>query len=52
MKCIEFYRQHGGYVARVGDEEAAREVANLKAFYVPKRVWKNRKAEGMGEAAP
>ncbi len=51
MKCIEFYRQHGGYVARVADEEAAKEVAKLHAFYAPKRMWKKQRAKEMAEAS-
>ena len=40
MKCIEFYRQHGGRVTRVTEEKAAEEVKAGRAFYCPKRAWK------------
>lgn len=40
MKCIRFYRPHGGYVARVSDDDAAREVKAGKAIYCPKRWFK------------
>lgn len=36
MKCIKFYRPHGGHVVRVTDDEAQREVAAGRAMYCPK----------------
>jgi hypothetical protein len=50
MKCIKFYRQHGGHVARVSDDEAAREVKSGRAMYAPKSWWKAaRRIEAEGE---
>lgn len=40
MKCIKYYRPHGGHVARVSDADAAREVSSGKAMYCPKHWWK------------
>lgn len=36
MKCIKFYRQHGGHVVRLPDEEAHALVKAGKAMYAPK----------------
>lgn len=40
MKCIRFNQSHGGHVARVSDDDAAREVKAGKATYCPKHWFK------------
>lgn len=40
MKCIKFYRQNGGHVARVADDEAHAAVKSGRAIYAPKHWWK------------
>jgi hypothetical protein len=47
MKCIEYYRQHGGFVDRVRDDDAAKEVEAGRAFYVAKRAWKKQRDKEM-----
>ena len=36
MKCFKFYRQHGGHVARLTDEEAAQAKLDGLGIYAPK----------------
>lgn len=36
MKCIKFYRQHGGHVTRVTNDEAHAAVRDGRAMYAPK----------------
>lgn len=40
MKCIKYYRPHGGDITRVTDEDAAVEVAAKRATYCPKHLYK------------
>jgi hypothetical protein len=45
MKCIRYYRQHGGHVVRVPDEEARIMVKDGAAMYAPKHWLKAARAK-------
>ena len=50
MKTVNFYRQHGGNVARMTNDEAAVVVAKGHAMYCPKswyKAAKRREADGL-----
>lgn len=40
MKCIRYFRKHGGHVVRVSDEQAAQAVKAERATYCPKHWFK------------
>ena len=52
MKTVYFYRKHGGYAARLTDDEAAAAVANGIAMYCPKHWYKAAKRLEANEATP
>lgn len=51
MKCIRFYRKHGGHIARVSDDEAHQHVAEGRAMYERKQEWKAARAKAETEAS-
>lgn len=46
MKCIKYYRDHGGHVIRTTDKHAALEVSKGIAIYAPKSWFKAAKLKG------
>lgn len=40
MKCVKFYRPHGGHVARLTDADAGLVVKSGKGIYCPKHWYR------------